>query len=109
MKKTPLDFAVVNVAVSKGKDIKISLGARPSISVLAKKAMEFINKEKSITKEVIQKSSVFFISLGFNDFNRLQTVFVYKRRGSIVHRTNVWPRFNSWCANEIWNGLRIEF
>lgn len=43
MKKTHLDFAVINVAVTKSDDIKIVVGARPSIATRALNAEEFIN------------------------------------------------------------------
>lgn len=54
MQKTSLDFAVVNVAVSKqGDTFKIAVGARPSIAKLAVEAMHFINSAKNVTEEVI--------------------------------------------------------
>jgi len=58
MKKTGLDFAIINVAVTKSKGIfKIVVGARPSIAAFAVKAMEFINKQKVITDEIIEKTA----------------------------------------------------
>ena len=58
MKKTGLDFAVINVAVVKkdGK-FKIIVGARPSLATFALKAMEFINSQKDITDEVINETA----------------------------------------------------
>ena len=58
MQKTGLDFAVVNVAISK-KDglIKIAVGARPSLAKFADEAMEFINGKKVITEEVILETA----------------------------------------------------
>lgn len=46
MKKTHLDFAVINVAVTKSDKVKIVIGARPSIAVRAKEAEEFINNNE---------------------------------------------------------------
>ncbi len=58
MQKTGLDFAVVNVAVSKKADIfKIAVGARPSLVKFAVEAMEFINGAKEITEEVIVETA----------------------------------------------------
>jgi len=58
MKKTGLDFAVVNVGVTKtaGK-YKIVVGARPSLATFAVKAMEFINNQKEITSDVISETA----------------------------------------------------
>jgi len=52
--KTSLDFAVINVAISKGDTFKIAIGARPSVSTKCYKAMEHINEFKVITNEVIE-------------------------------------------------------
>jgi CO/xanthine dehydrogenase FAD-binding subunit len=57
MKKTKLDLAVVNVAVSNGDGINIAIGARPSVASLPTKAIEFINNQKVITKEVINETA----------------------------------------------------
>ena len=46
MKKTHLDFAVINVAVTKSDKVKIVVGARPSIAVRATQAEEFINNNE---------------------------------------------------------------
>ncbi len=58
MKKTGLDFAVVNVGVTKtaGK-YKIVVGARPSLAAFAIKAMEYINTQKEVTDEVIKETA----------------------------------------------------
>jgi len=52
--KTSLDFAVINVAISKGDTFKIAIGAIPSVSTKCYKAMEYINEFKVITNEVIE-------------------------------------------------------
>ena len=58
MQKTGLDFAVVNVAVSKqaGK-FKIAVGARPSLVKFAVEAMELVNGAKEVTEEVILETA----------------------------------------------------
>ncbi len=53
--KTALDFALVNVAITKGEKVKIAIGARPSISVLALEAMEMLN-DGDFTDEAIVKA-----------------------------------------------------
>jgi CO/xanthine dehydrogenase FAD-binding subunit len=58
MQKTGLDFAVVNVAVSKQADtIKIAVGARPSLVKFAVEAMAFVNGAKEVTEEVILETA----------------------------------------------------
>ena len=57
MKKSALDFAVVNVAISKLDSFKIAIGARPSVALLANEAMEYINSQEHVTDEVIEKTS----------------------------------------------------
>ena len=58
MQKTGLDFAVVNVAVSKqAGTFKIAVGARPSLVKFAVEAMAFINEAKEITEEVILETA----------------------------------------------------
>ncbi|MBU1019633.1 MAG: FAD binding domain-containing protein [Firmicutes bacterium] len=57
MTKNSLDFAVVNVAISKtNNQFKIAVGARPSIAHLAQNAMNYLNGEKVINDEVISKA-----------------------------------------------------
>lgn len=55
MSKTALDFAIVNVAVSKGEHFKIAVGARPSISILASEVMDILNNN-DITDKVIDEA-----------------------------------------------------
>lgn len=58
MKKTGLDFAVVNVAISKkDNQFKIAVGARPSVAVLAKEAMAYINAQEVVNEEVILETA----------------------------------------------------
>ena len=89
MKKTGLDFAVINVSVTNTAEyIKIVVGARPSIACLALKAMEYINNQKSITAEVIEETvNIASQELKFgtnskaNKEYRLELAKVYIRRG----------------------------
>lgn len=58
MQKTGLDFAVVNVAISKNlKKYKIAVGARPSLVAFAEEAMTFINNASEVTEEVILETA----------------------------------------------------
>ncbi len=56
MKKTSLDFAVINVAITKGKTISIAVGARPSVAALQTEAMDYINNEQ-VNTEAIDKTA----------------------------------------------------
>jgi len=59
MKKSSLDFAVVNVAVSRQNDkVKIAVGARPSLAKFAVEAMNLVNGAKEITEEVILEAAL---------------------------------------------------
>ncbi|MBO8160330.1 MAG: FAD binding domain-containing protein [Thermosipho sp. (in: Bacteria)] len=44
IRNSEYDFSILNVAVSKGKKVKIAVGARPGVATLAYKAMEYLNK-----------------------------------------------------------------
>ena len=57
MQKTRLDFAVINVAITKGETIDIAVGARPSITARPVQAIAFLNQLKDITEEDILKAS----------------------------------------------------
>lgn len=57
MKKTALDFAVVNVAITKGDSFNIAIGARPGLCALTSDAMTFINNQTTITDEIINKTA----------------------------------------------------
>ena len=89
MKKTGLDFAVVNVAVAKlNGSIKIIVGARPSLATFAVKAMEYVNSQKEITDEVIEETAqiaVDELKFGTNSKAskeyRIELAKVYVRRG----------------------------
>jgi CO/xanthine dehydrogenase FAD-binding subunit len=53
VQKTALDFAVINIAVSKKENIRIFVGSRPSIATEPLKAVEYINNQKEVNDEVI--------------------------------------------------------
>ncbi len=55
---TSLELAILNVAVFKSKnDYQISIGSRPGVASLAHEAMEFLNAQKEITEDIIEKTS----------------------------------------------------
>jgi CO/xanthine dehydrogenase FAD-binding subunit len=55
---TRLDFATLNIAISKTRqDIRIVIGSRPQLAVLAEQAMAFLNEKKTIDKDVIDEAA----------------------------------------------------
>lgn len=56
MKKTSLDFAVINVAITKNEIFDIAIGARPSLCKKPVNAIAYINKQSKITPEVIEET-----------------------------------------------------
>jgi len=55
---TPLEFAILNVAVFKSEnDFQIAIGSRPGGAVLAHEAMAFLNSQKEISDDVIEQAS----------------------------------------------------
>jgi len=89
MKKTGLDFAVVNVGVTNTAGYyKIVVGARPSLATYAVKAMDFINSQKTITDEIILETAKIVVEelkFGTNSKAskeyRIELAKVYVRRG----------------------------
>jgi CO/xanthine dehydrogenase FAD-binding subunit len=59
VKTTALDFAILNVAISKidGK-YRIAIGSRPSVAALAVKSMDIVNNAKIVTKKEIEESAI---------------------------------------------------
>ena len=54
---TPLDFSIINFAVSRNKKgFKIAVGSTPYIAALSSNAMEYLNSQKQVTDEVIGKT-----------------------------------------------------
>ena len=54
MKKTSLDFAVINVAITKNELYDIAIGARPSLCMKPVKAIEYLNKQSKLNPEKIE-------------------------------------------------------
>jgi CO/xanthine dehydrogenase FAD-binding subunit len=55
---TSLDFALMNVAIGVlGNQVKLAVGARPSIACLAKKAGEFLSKQEVVTAHAIEEAT----------------------------------------------------
>jgi len=87
VKRTALDFAIINICVLKGDDFEIVVGARPSIAKRALKTSTFL-KGKNITKEVLDEAmKILEEELSFSDNiraskeYRLDLVKVYVKRG----------------------------
>ncbi|NCA97458.1 MAG: FAD-binding protein, partial [Bacteroidia bacterium] len=59
VKTTALDFAILNVAISKidGK-YRIAIGSRPSVAALAIKSMDIVNNATELTKKEIEESAL---------------------------------------------------
>ncbi len=89
MKKTGLDFAVVNVGVTNTLGhLKIVVGARPSLAAFAVKAMDYVNNQETVTDEVIEETANIAINeLKFSTNSkaskeyRIELAKVYIRRG----------------------------
>ncbi len=58
IKKTAMDFAVLNIAVVKSDIIRIAVGARPGGSVLAQEAMAYLNANELSMHAVEQASTI---------------------------------------------------
>lgn len=66
---THLDFAIVNIAVSKGDHFKLAVGSRPGIAKSAINASNYLNSQESIDDEVITQAVAIAIeelSIGSN-------------------------------------------
>lgn len=65
---TALDFSIVNLAIVKDDEFKIAVGSRPGLALLAKKTMAYLNQQKEINEDVIDKASQIAIEeLGLGD------------------------------------------
>ncbi len=53
---THLDFAIVNVAISKGKHFKLAVGSRPGIAKIAQNALNYLNSQEVIDEEAVNKA-----------------------------------------------------
>lgn len=56
VKKTSLDFAILNLAIAQSDTISIAVGARPGIATLANNAMEYLNKRTTWNDDSIQEA-----------------------------------------------------
>ena len=89
MKKTGLDFAVVNVGITNTLgQYRIVVGARPSIATFAVKAMEYINNQEIISSTTIEETvriAIEELKFGTNSKAskeyRIELAKVYIRRG----------------------------
>lgn len=84
--KTSLDFALVNIAITKGETIRIAVGARPSIAVLATEAMEILNNneltEETLTNAINKVDTIkFSTNAKASKEYRADLTKVYIRRG----------------------------
>jgi len=86
VKKTAMDFAVINIAIVRRDTIRIAVGARPGGATLASTAMTFVdqNQTKDIADEAARLASN-DIHVGSNvrasDDYRKELIKVYVRRG----------------------------
>lgn len=72
VRKTALDFAVINVAVTKTEaGFNISVGSRPSVGMLCETAMALLNKASNIDENLVDKAAKCAAdSLKFSDNHR---------------------------------------
>ncbi|MFA7075270.1 MAG: FAD binding domain-containing protein [Candidatus Izemoplasmatales bacterium] len=54
--KTHLDFAMINIAITKNSVYKIAVGSRPSGSVLAINTANYLNSKETINEEVLNEA-----------------------------------------------------
>ncbi len=87
--KTPLDFAVLNVAITKIDDqYRIVLGSRPSVATLSEEAMAYVNGKKSLRDEdlehaakLVRKNVKFGQNPRASQEYREELAYVYTKRG----------------------------
>lgn len=56
IRNSEYDFSILNVAVSKGNEVKIAVGGRPGVAQLAYKTMEFLNG-KELNEDLIKEAA----------------------------------------------------
>jgi CO/xanthine dehydrogenase FAD-binding subunit len=54
--KTPLDFAIVNMAIIKDKNFKIAVGSRPAMAKLAEKAGQYLDNCQVIDDDAVNNA-----------------------------------------------------
>lgn len=63
LKKTANDFPIINIAIVKNKyGFKISVGSRPSVAMLAKETMAYLNANGADSEATINKASEILIN-----------------------------------------------
>ncbi|SHH16467.1 FAD binding domain-containing protein [Thermosipho atlanticus] len=67
IRNSEYDFSILNVAVSKGEKIKIAVGARPGVAVLARNAMEHITKKELNEKVIEETAKIVSEEIDFSD------------------------------------------
>lgn len=87
VKRTALDFAILNIAIVKGGEFEIVIGARPGIAKRAEKTCAFL-QDKDITEEVLEEAvSILEEEMSFSNNvrgskeYRLDLAKVYVKRG----------------------------
>jgi len=95
VQKTSLDFAVINIAITKGAKVDMAIGARPSIALKPVEAIKYINSAEKINEEVIDQTINLVIDeIKLSSNNRAsreyreELVKVYLRRGLDEVMTN---------------------
>lgn len=89
VKTTSLDFAILNIGVSKGKDgFKVVIGSRPGIAMFAQKAMNLLNSHNPLTNELMEEASriasqelAFSSNVRSTEEYRIQLAQIYTLRG----------------------------
>jgi len=56
IRNSEYDFSILNVAVSKGNEVKIAVGGRPAVAQLAYKTMQFLHG-KDLNEEIIKEAA----------------------------------------------------
>jgi CO/xanthine dehydrogenase FAD-binding subunit len=54
--KTHLDFSIINIAISKGKNFIIAVGSRPGIAQSAINTANYLNSQTNFTEEILDKA-----------------------------------------------------
>jgi len=53
---TPLDFSIINMAITKGDRFNIAIGSQPGLVMLLEETMGFLNKQVKITDQIIEEA-----------------------------------------------------
>lgn len=80
---TALDYPILNVAVSKGKEYKVVIGSRPLVAALAENSMKYLNeggKDFAKAAELAVEELKFGDSIATKSAYRKQIALTYVRR-----------------------------